>query len=370
MPALYYAAAEGKTGEELRDALASIIRPHRSISYSWAPFHRLDEDPANPSNVILIYSGFSVPKLPNNTHWNREHLWPRSRGLGSSGTAFEDLFNLVPCDADINNARANLAFGHPSPADPGYRPAGHYVNAPLVSKDDFVWLPPEFDRGFIARALFYMDLRYNGVGSEPNLSLVDDPPASTPWGSVMGNRGALLEWNRAHRPAASEIRRNQLIYTVFQNNRNPFIDYPDLVDAVFTYDLYLAPGTWRVAHFSFAELDDPAISAWDADPDGDGRPNLFEYAFGLNPREPGPDSPVEIRLEHGKVFVTFRKVRDAAVFGLFYTMEASSDLLEWRAVAVQTESKVADGAYHIWKVVSFPASGTQFVRVRVDMATD
>ena len=368
MPAQYYAAADGKTGEELRAALASIISGHQRVSYSWPPFHRLDEDPLNPDHVILIYAGFSVPKLPNNIYWNREHLWPRSRGLGTSGAAFEDLFNLVPCNAGINNARGNLAFGYPDPLDAGYVPEGHYYHAPLASKDSFVWLPPTFERGFIARAMFYMALRYNGVGAEPDLALVDDPPASTPWGSVMGNRGALLGWNRAHPPEPSERRRNNLIYEEFQHNRNPFIDYPDLVDAVFTYDLYLAPGTWRVAHFSFSELDDPEVSGWDADPDGDGRSNLFEYAFGLHPREPGDTSPVEIHFEDGQILLAFRKVRDAAAFGLTYTIETSSDLHGWSEAASVPVSKTADGEYHWWKVVSLPAEDTVFARVRAAWA--
>ncbi len=368
MPAQYYAAAEGKTGEELRAALVSIISGHQRVSYSWPPFHRLDEDPLNPDHVILIYSGFSVPKLPNNIYWNREHMWPRSRGVGTSGTAFEDLFNLVPCNAPINNARGNLPFGYPDPLDAGYVPVGGFVNAPLASKDSFVWLPPEFERGFIARAMFYMALRYNGVGSEPDLSLVDDPPASTPWGSVMGNRGVLLQWNRSHLPEAFETRRNNLIYEEFQHNRNPFIDYPDLVDSVFTYDLYLAPGTWRVAHFSFAELGDPEISGWSADPEGDGRSNLFNYAFGLNPREPGENPPVEILFENGQIFLAFRKVREAAVFGLTYTIETSSDLMEWNEAAWDPVSKTAEGEYHFWKVVSLPAEATVFARVRAGWA--
>jgi len=41
---------------------------------------------------------------------------------------------------------------------------------------------------------------------------------------------------------------------------------------------------WRKEHFNESELLDPGISGPDADPDGDGIPNLMEYAMGLNPR--------------------------------------------------------------------------------------
>jgi len=41
---------------------------------------------------------------------------------------------------------------------------------------------------------------------------------------------------------------------------------------------------WRREHFTEEELDDPNISGPDADPDGDGIPNLLEYAMGLDPK--------------------------------------------------------------------------------------
>jgi hypothetical protein len=42
---------------------------------------------------------------------------------------------------------------------------------------------------------------------------------------------------------------------------------------------------WKGQHFSGAELDDPAISGNDADPDGDGCGNLEEFLAGTDPRD-------------------------------------------------------------------------------------
>lgn len=363
----YYAPAENLLGDPLREALADIIGGHSRVSYSWEPFFDLDADPDNPDNVILIYSGFSKPAQPTAIEWEREHLWPRSRGIGQSGTVFSDLFNLVPINPGVNNARGNLPFGYPDPLDPSYRPPGFYAEAPLASSDSRRWLPPENERGFIARAMFYMATRYRGEDDDPNLLLTENPPLSQPWEAWMGQLSALVEWNRQFPPSDAERARNNRIFEAYQFNRNPFIDYPDLVDAIHTSDTQLAPGTWRVSHFTFAELDDPTVSDWESDPDGDGIPNLLEYAFGMSPRDGGGGRPFEIEFRDGEAIVSFRKVRDAPEWNLTYTIETSSDLIEWSAPRPTVLEKTPDGAFHWNKRVAVPAVGTTFVRVRVGL---
>ena len=108
-PQGYYAAAEGLSGPALRAALHSIIRNHTVIPYTatwtdaWDALKVLDQDPANPVNVRLIYSNGSVPawdtagngntSITENS-WAREHLWPQSLGVGGTGADTSDLFNL------------------------------------------------------------------------------------------------------------------------------------------------------------------------------------------------------------------------------------------------------------------------------------
>ncbi len=55
-PVGYYNAAQGKTGEALRQALHSIIKGHTVISYAntHGALEILDQDPTNSDNVILI----------------------------------------------------------------------------------------------------------------------------------------------------------------------------------------------------------------------------------------------------------------------------------------------------------------------------
>jgi endonuclease I len=368
-PPGYYAAAEGLTGQALRTALNGIISGHTVIPYSWPPYHQLDEDPSNPANVLLCYSGFSLPKVPDNTFWNREHIWPRSRGVGDTGPAYSDLHHLLPCDAGINSSRGNLAFGWADPTDSGYRPPGYYPKAPLDSKDSKVWQASGIYRGLLARMLCYMDVRYAGMNGEPDLALVENPPSTSPWGFQMGRLSTLLEWHRAHPPTEYERRRNQRIFANWQGNRNPFIDYPDLVDAVFTSTLYLAPGTWRVANFTFGQLDDPSVSGWSADPDGDGLPNLLEYAFGTDPHAPTPAAALAGIPSGASWSLDVKQVRSAAVWGLTYTIEVSTDLETWSVPSgVSTQTISDQGDYRIERYTfTAPGSGVAYGRVRVAM---
>src|SRR5690606_2859209 len=63
----YYQDALGKSGQELKDALHQIISSGDQLSYSqvWDGLKATDEDPSNPANVILLYSGRSQSKDSN-----------------------------------------------------------------------------------------------------------------------------------------------------------------------------------------------------------------------------------------------------------------------------------------------------------------
>ncbi|CAM5631154.1 hypothetical protein SCYAM73S_07454 [Streptomyces cyaneofuscatus] len=62
-----------------------IISDQTKLSYSqvWDALKATDEDPANSSNVILLYTGRSQSKNDNGGNadrWNREHVWAKSHG--------------------------------------------------------------------------------------------------------------------------------------------------------------------------------------------------------------------------------------------------------------------------------------------------
>ncbi len=229
-PAGYYSAATGLSGVPLKSALNGIIKNgHTVIPYDglFGPLKALWQDPADSTRFILIYSGYSLPK--SSSDWNREHLWPRSRGNGEHlGPDDSDLFHVSPADPDVNTQRGVLYFDTSSAADGGIVNPAH-AEAPLCTRDSNSWEPLASQKGDIARALFYMATRYDGT--EPNtqdLELV----ATGPSGPQMGNLNTLLAWHAVDPPDANELARNELIYTTYQHNRNPFIDHPEYAAAI------------------------------------------------------------------------------------------------------------------------------------------
>jgi endonuclease I len=212
----YYLSIVGLSGSQLVTQLRLVIQTGIvRTSYGDARYilDETDRDPSNSSNVILIYSGVSAPGVwycpaTNDCNWNREHVWPQSL-LGTfssdlSNTTKDvrsDLHNLKPESAGVNTSRGNKYFD---------------IQTTTVSYN-----PRNEVRGDIARILFYMVIMY------PELSLVNQEPVN--FQMALLNR--MLEWHVADPVDTFEQNRNNVIFT-YQNNRNPFIDYPHLVDMI------------------------------------------------------------------------------------------------------------------------------------------
>jgi len=83
--------------------------------------------------------------------------------------------------------------------------------------------------------MFYMDVRYEGEGSEPDLVLTDnrdDIVAADLPVAYMGLLSVLLEWHVQDPPNAAEMLRNDVVAS-YQGNRNPFVDHPEWVECIF-----------------------------------------------------------------------------------------------------------------------------------------
>ncbi|MBD0844608.1 MULTISPECIES: endonuclease I family protein [unclassified Streptomyces] len=223
----YYKNAIGKTGTSLKSSLHTIIKPQTKISYSavWEALKVTDQDPNNSGNVVLLYSGISRSKSLNGGDvgdWNREHVWAKSHGdFGTSTGPGTDLHHLRPEDVQVNAIRGNKDFDN---GGSGFTNSG----GSLTDSNSFE--PRDAVKGDVARMILYMAVRYEGNDGWPNL----EPNESVSNGSVPfhGRLSVLKAWNDMDPPDAFEERRNDLIYSNYQGNRNPFIDHPEWVEAI------------------------------------------------------------------------------------------------------------------------------------------
>lgn len=200
----YYSSAKGKSGNELKIALRTIIsNTKKTTTYAQLKTYlqEADEDPNNPDNMLLFYTGESVKKTDNMNIWNREHVWAQSLTNGWFGTsgAGADMHHLRPCNPGVNSSRGNKKFGTAS---------GYYDPSKLGA--DY--------RGDVARIIFYMFTRYSQA----------DQFTFT---AIAQSKELLLEWNKLDPVSATEVIRNDYTYTI-QGNRNPFIDHPEAADLI------------------------------------------------------------------------------------------------------------------------------------------
>jgi len=237
-PEHYYDSAVGKTGSELKTALYNIIKGHTEYPYTsdnpdvWDALKDVDEDPNNSDNLILLYTGRSQAKILNsgettssdNNLWNREHVWAKSHGdFGTTMGPGTDIHHLRPADESVNSTRNNLDF------DNG---GVQHEEATECYYDSDSWEPRDAVKGDIARMIFYMAIRYEGEGDEPDLEVVDSVynwSVSDPTRPYHGKLSSLLQWHANDPVDDWERSRNDKIYTNWQHNRNPFIDHPEYV---------------------------------------------------------------------------------------------------------------------------------------------
>jgi endonuclease I len=226
-PGDYYAGAEGKTGAALKSALHTIISSQTKLTYDqvWDALKVTDQDPSNSSNVIEIYSGRSISKSLNGgdaDDWNREHVWAKSHGdFGTATGPGTDIHHLRPEDVTVNSARGNLDFDNGGTS---------VAQCSGCTADSDSFAPRAAVRGDVARMIFYMAVRYEGDDGFANLELNNSVGNGT--APYIGKLSVLKAWAAADPPDAFEKNRNEVIYSQFQHNRNPFIDHPEWVASI------------------------------------------------------------------------------------------------------------------------------------------
>lgn len=231
----YYEILNNKSGDALKSALQSIIAdPEVVRKHTYGDVVEIlksaDQNPAKSSEVWLMYVEKGRSKLDyqltsNSTGtWNREHIFPQSRGKFSGGTpTWSDGIelwepthadDLMAGHSDAHHIRAEDGPENSSRGNKSYGPGGY--NGPTGTAGSW--------KGDVARSLFYMAIRYNALDLENGFL-----PTTTEY--KMGDLDALLEWNRTDTADDFEMNRNNVVYE-WQRNRNPFIDMPELAEYI------------------------------------------------------------------------------------------------------------------------------------------
>jgi endonuclease I len=250
-PPSYYATATG-TGAALKLQLYNItISGFKYYSYGDAreALAGLWQDPNNSSNLITLYRDTSVTAAwDSGVTWNREHIaTENSMGIKVSDSYKgygSDLFELAPTVPSDNESRNNDGYGFTGSTS---TPSHGTYGAVKGTDNNTYWNPGPQDEGDVARSLFYMATRYGfnqgtagtiDVSNKYNLTLANGLPNTT---GQMGDLNSLLHWAYEDPVNTFERRKNSLVYngvtvagtTYTQGDRNPYIDHPEYIWAVF-----------------------------------------------------------------------------------------------------------------------------------------
>ncbi len=267
-PEAYYETVDTSSPQAMRASLHEIIDDHQRFPYTsfdtdtWDILELADENQENENQIITVYSNTDFYKQGGgNDFYNREHTWPKSYGFpdndGELNYPYTDMHALFLSDVDYNFARSNHPYGMCDEScfeyatDPNNGRGGEGGGYPGDSNwqtglyTDGKWEVWSGRRGDVARALMYLDVRYEGGkhgitgASEPDLILTDELQLidSSRTGNnepvaYMGMLSVLLDWHRQDPVDAVEIQHHETVAS-FQGNRNPFIDHPEWVSCVF-----------------------------------------------------------------------------------------------------------------------------------------
>ncbi len=254
----YYNSVDESSPTALRNSLHAVIDDHTRLPYTssstdtWDVLELAAEDVDNSSQVITIYKNSNNTKVGRgNNNYNREHSWPKSYGFpddGSSNYPYTDMHHLFISNSSYNSSRSNKPFdicvsGCTEKATDINNNRGGNGQSNFTKSG--IWNVWSGRQGDIARALLYMDVRYEGGNhgitgsSEPDLILTDNlslvnasATGNNESVAYMGLLSVLLVWHQDDPVDIYEHQHNEAVAAA-QGNRNPFIDNPDWVRCVF-----------------------------------------------------------------------------------------------------------------------------------------
>lgn len=241
IPNGYYDSCENKQGgSTLLKALFSVIGPHENVGYDglWNVYKTSDID--ENGQIWDMYStkrwNTESGQCGNYKYvgdcYNREHSLPKS-WFKEAAPMKSDAFHVYPTDGRVNGQRGNYPYGECSggttlPSNGNVHALGKLGTCTFPGYSGTVFEPDDEYKGDFARSYFYMAACYNDkIGNWSSDMLAgNNYPCYTQWAINL-----LLKWHRQDPVSQKELDRNDAIYA-YQNNRNPFIDYPEMAEYI------------------------------------------------------------------------------------------------------------------------------------------
>jgi len=240
MPGNYYQFAQLTADSALKNHLGYIICCGKRYRYgsgtrkTWDAFFHTDRDTLT-NQVLDMYSNnqrYFDPAKPTASvaDFDIEHMLPKSWWGGDVNPAYCDLFHLVPGDYSANRSKSNHAPGIPS--DSTFNNGSFVTGSGSAYGLTRVFCPADEYKGDFARAYFYIVTCYGDslewlTSGEPGVAMTNEGwQEFRPW-----LRDLLVQWHRMDPVSPKELHRAIEVNKI-QGNRNPFIDYPDLVEYI------------------------------------------------------------------------------------------------------------------------------------------
>lgn len=287
IPEGYYSSLKGKKGAELKTAIHNIIKNAKVLEYgskkghTWWGFWSTDRDER----------GYFIDRYSAESEWvkstsqgaagagmNIEHSFPKSWWGKTEVQAYKDLYNLMPCKSKINSTKSNYPMGIVVSGDKGngWTKVGEGTDGKKYWEPADPW-KGDFARGYMYMATAYQD--YNWVGDQALQILQQGAyPTLQKWAYKL-----YIQWAKADKPDALEIKRNNDVAKI-QGNRNPYVDFPNLMEYVWGDSTNIAfnPET-TVKSSSYVNGDGGGGGSIDPDPNPDAtKVNIYQATFTSN----------------------------------------------------------------------------------------
>ena len=253
IPVGYYDAIQGTQDSVLKSTLSLIVRGGTRYEYGINQYHSTNNPPEWVAGDLKAYGTWQalpftdrkaggvvwdmysncVRYYPNKLgdsgcSLNIEHCLPKSWWGGTVNEAYKDLYNLNPSDQRANSQKSNYPPGHVKNADKFDNGSFRIAKANTSGYGYICWEPAPEYRGDFARTYFYMATAYEYLKWTAYPQFISDATYLMFSDSI---QKVLLNWHRADPVSEKELCRADQISSI-QGNRNPYIDYPELVEYI------------------------------------------------------------------------------------------------------------------------------------------